>query len=201
VSSHRVVRIAPRSQEAEALVIGTLALGIAATTVVFSLADAILWHPLPFRGEDRLVRVRVGPRAGAPLFTNPLDVGGEPGHIAVAPLGKKAVEAKDWARAIQFLSRAEVQDDRNPDLENLLGYAYRNVGRFDEAFRHYRAALRLNPRHRGAHEYIGEAYLLTGNVAQAEQHLAELQKLCSPIPCEQLKDLRRAVDEYKKTKK
>jgi tetratricopeptide (TPR) repeat protein len=44
--------------------------------------------------------------------------------------------------------------------KKLLGCAYRNAGRFDEAFRHYRAALRLNPRHRGAHEYIGEAYLL-----------------------------------------
>ena len=69
------------------------------------------------------------------------------------------------------------------------------------AFAAYNEALRLNPNHKAAHEYIGEAYLMAGNVAKAEQHLAELQRLCSPIPCEELKDLRRAVEEYKKTKK
>ena len=111
-------------------------------------------------------------------------------------LGKKAVEAKDWTNAIQFLSRAEVQDDRNPDLENLLGYAYRNTGRFDEAFRHYREALRLNPRHRGAHEYIGEAYLMVNNLAKAEEHLAALKQICL-IPCEEYADLEKAIAAYR----
>jgi hypothetical protein len=41
------------------MVILTLATAISATTTVFSLADAILWHPMPFRDPDRLVRVRV----------------------------------------------------------------------------------------------------------------------------------------------
>jgi hypothetical protein len=65
----------------------------------------------------------------------------------------------------------------------------------------YNEALKLNPQHRAAHEYIGEAYLLTGDLGKAEQHLAELQKLCTPIPCEEYKDLRRALDDYKKKKK
>src|SRR5690349_22359104 len=88
--------------------------------------------------------------------------------------GKKAVDAKDWQRAIEYLRRAAVQDDRNPDVQNLLGYAYRNVGRLDDAFKHYREALRLDPRHRGAHEYIGEAYLLVNELPKAEEHLAAL---------------------------
>jgi tetratricopeptide (TPR) repeat protein len=111
-------------------------------------------------------------------------------------LGKKAVEAKDWANAIQLLSRAEVQDDRNPDLENLLGYAYRNIGRFDDAFRHYRKALRLNPRHRGAHEYIGEAYLMVNNLPKAEEHLAALKRICL-IACEESEDLEKAIAAYR----
>ena len=41
-----------------ALVVMTLAIGIAATTIAFSVADAVLWHPLPFADADRLVRVR-----------------------------------------------------------------------------------------------------------------------------------------------
>ena len=40
------------------LLAGTLAIGIAATTVAFTIADAVLWHPLPFANSDRLVRVR-----------------------------------------------------------------------------------------------------------------------------------------------
>ena len=111
-------------------------------------------------------------------------------------LGKNAVEAKDWANAIPLLSRAEVQDDRNPDLENLLGYAYRNIGRFDEAFRHYRQALRLNPRHRGAHEYIGEAYLMVDNVPKAEEHLAALKRICL-IACDEYEDLEKAIAAYR----
>jgi Flp pilus assembly protein TadD len=112
--------------------------------------------------------------------------------------GKKAVEAKDWTTAILLLSKAEVQDDRNADLENLLGYAYRNAGRFDEAFRHYRQSLRLNPRHRGAHEYIGEAYLLINDVDKAKEHLATLARICV-VPCEEHEDLRRKIEEYKRS--
>jgi Flp pilus assembly protein TadD len=110
--------------------------------------------------------------------------------------GKRAAEAKDWAAAIQFLGRAAVQDDRNPDLENLLGYAYRNAGRLDDAFLHYRAALRLNPRHRGAHEYIGEAYLLVNDLAKAEEHLAALKAICV-ITCEEWEDLEKAIAAYR----
>ncbi len=43
---------------------------------------------------------------------------------------------------------------------------------------HYTEALRLDPKHRGAHEYIGEAYLMKGDVAKAKEHLATLDRLC-----------------------
>jgi len=114
--------------------------------------------------------------------------------------GKKAIEAKEWKRAADLLSKAAAAEPLNADIQNWLGFAQRKQGNLDAAFTAYDKALKLNPSHKAAHEYIGEAYLLTGNMAKAEQHLAELQKLCSPIPCEQLKDLKRAVEEYKKKK-
>ena len=115
--------------------------------------------------------------------------------------GRKAVESQDWNKAIELLSKAVQSDPKNADAQNFLGYAYRKAGKFDAAFNHYNEALKLNPKHKHAHEYAGEAYLLTDNLPKAELHLAELQKLCTPIPCEEYKELKRAVDNYKKTKK
>ena len=53
----QAVRLVVRRPGVSALVVITLAIGIAATTIAFSVADAVLWHPLPFRDADRLVRV------------------------------------------------------------------------------------------------------------------------------------------------
>jgi len=110
--------------------------------------------------------------------------------------GKRAIDAKDWRAAIKALNSAALRDTRNADIQNYLGYAYRNAGQFDLAFRHYQRALHLNPRHRGAHEYIGEAYLLVNNLAKAEEHLAALQKICL-IPCEEYADLKKKIAAYR----
>ena len=109
--------------------------------------------------------------------------------------GKHAIEAKDWSAAIKLLSSAALRDTRNADIQNYLGYAYRNAGQIDLAFKHYERALVLNPRHRGAHEYIGEAYLMVHNNSKAKEHLAELQKICL-IPCEEFDDLKKKIDAY-----
>jgi Flp pilus assembly protein TadD len=115
--------------------------------------------------------------------------------------GKKALESQEWKKAIDLLSKAVQAIPNNSDAHNLLGYAYRKSGNFDASFAQYDEALKLDPMNKHAHEYIGEAYLLTNNLAKAEQHLAELQRICSPIPCEEYKELKRAVDAYKKAKK
>ena len=111
--------------------------------------------------------------------------------------GKKAIEAKDWSGAIRFLSSAALRDTRNADIQNYLGYAYRHTGQMELAFTHYRRALQLNPRHRGAHEYIGEAYLMTNDLPKAEQHLGALQEICL-IPCEEHEDLKKAIADYRR---
>ena len=111
--------------------------------------------------------------------------------------GKRAIEAKNWSAAIKSLSSAALRDTRNADIQNYLGYAHRHTGQFDLAFKHYARALQLNPRHRGAHEYVGEAYLMVNNLAKAEDHLAALQRICL-LPCEEYEDLKKAIAEYRK---
>ena len=110
--------------------------------------------------------------------------------------GKRAVEKKDWAEAARLFKRAEMRHPDHADLHNSLGYSYRNLKEYELAFKHYRRAIELDPRHRGAHEYIGEAYLITGDPAGAERHLAALKAICL-LPCEELVDLERAIAEYR----
>jgi len=115
--------------------------------------------------------------------------------------GKRAIAAKDWNAAIKALSSVALRDTRNADIQNYLGYAYRHTGQLELAFKHYQRALELNPRHRGAHEYVGEAYLIVNNPAKAEEHLAALQRICL-IPCEEYGDLKDAIAAYReRTKK
>jgi tetratricopeptide (TPR) repeat protein len=111
--------------------------------------------------------------------------------------GKRAIVAGDWNGAIEVLTSAALRDDRNADIQNYLGYAYRRLRQLDPAMRHYQQALMLNPRHRSAHEHLGEAYLVQGDLAKAEEHLAALEQVCL-IPCEEYDDLKRAIAEYKK---
>lgn len=92
--------------------------------------------------------------------------------------GKRAIVANDWAGAIKALTSAGLRDDRNADIQNYLGYAYRRLRQLDAAMRHYQQALLLNPRHRSAHEHLGEAYLVQGDLIKAEEHLAALERIC-----------------------
>jgi hypothetical protein len=39
----------------------------------------------------------------------------------------------------------------------------------DLAFKYYEQALAINPRHRGAHEYVGEAYLMVEQSGQGRE--------------------------------
>jgi tetratricopeptide (TPR) repeat protein len=110
--------------------------------------------------------------------------------------GKKAMAAGDWNAAIAALKHAALLDPQNADIQNYIGYAYRRLRQLEPAFAHYRQALAFNPRHRGAHQHMGEAYLATGRLAEAEQHLAALERICL-IPCDEYSDLQTAITTYK----
>lgn len=108
----------------------------------------------------------------------------------------KSLDANKWKPALSSLQKAVELEPNNADIHNLLGYSYRKQGNLDKAFEHYGISLRLNPDHIGAHEYIGETYLLAKDLPNAEKHLAVLESLCSKS-CEQYRDLSKAIGEYK----
>ena len=110
---------------------------------------------------------------------------------------RAAIEKRDWAGAQGILRSAVAGNPRNADYHNLYAYSMR-MGvhpSMDLVFRHYNEALRLDPRHRAAHEYIGEAYLMSGNVPKAKEHLAQLDKLCT-FGCEEYTKLKKEVAAY-----
>jgi Tfp pilus assembly protein PilF len=114
-------------------------------------------------------------------------------------LGRAAIKASDWKKAISELSAAVKEQPGNADAHNLLAFSFRKQATPDlpKAFEHYTTALTLNPNHKGAHEYIGEAYLMDGKPAKAEEHLARLKTICGGAACEEYDDLAKAVADYK----
>jgi tetratricopeptide (TPR) repeat protein len=109
------------------------------------------------------------------------------------------IEAKDWPGAVDLLKKAVARDPGNAEYHNLYAYSVRHTANPDMnvVFQHYREALRIAPQHRGAHEYIGEAYLMVGDLPKAKEHLAALDKLCF-FSCAEYRDLKKAVERYEK---
>lgn len=133
---------------------------------------------------------------GEPFEDNPSAAASDPDYAA----GKAAIDKKNWAEAVKRFQQAALRDPDSADLHNYLGFSYRNLKQMDLAFKYYKRSIELNPRHRGAHEYIGEAYLMVGDLANAEKHLAALRTICL-LPCEELGDLEKAVKEYRAKRK
>ena len=109
--------------------------------------------------------------------------------------GVKAVKRGEHAAAIRLFETVVAKDDRNADAYNWLAYSIRQSGDAARAVPIYQKALAIAPKHKGAHEYIGEAYLVLGDLAKAKEHLAVLDKLCF-LPCEEYTDLKKAVAAY-----
>jgi Flp pilus assembly protein TadD len=128
----------------------------------------------------------------APLAQADANLVSPPVNNADFDIGADAIKSREWDRAVHHLEIAARAEPANADVQNLLAYGYRNQNKLDLAFKHYREALRLDPSHRGAHEYIGEAYLMRGDKAKAQEHLAALERLCGK-GCEEYQDLARAI--------
>lgn len=110
---------------------------------------------------------------------------------------RAAIAKQDWTAAQGHLREGLAGNASNADYHNLYAYAMRKAGtrNMDLVFKHYNEALRLDSKHRGAHEYIGEAYLMVGNLPKAKEHLKVLDGLCT-FGCAEYSDLKKAVSAY-----
>ena len=117
----------------------------------------------------------------------------DPDYVA----GLAAASANDWPQVITRMRAVTQRDPNSANAWNELGHAYRKIGDMDNSFKHYERALQINPRHKGAHEYLGEAYLQIGKLEMAEQELKALDKICF-ITCEEYRDLKAQIERYKR---
>ena len=135
-----------------------------------------------------LLAIALGPAGAADLGP-----AAKPDALGAA---RTLVQQKNWSAAIDELKR--VNDTGSADWNNLMGYSLRKgpTPDYAAAEKFYDAALRIDPKHRGALEYSGELSLMTGDLPKAEQRLATLDKVCT-LPCEEYTDLKKAVARFK----
>ena len=105
------------------------------------------------------------------------------------------IENGDFDGAINELYAVLDLDPDNPDILSLLGFTHRKKGEFEDALTYYEWALRSEPEHKGANEYLGELYLQTNQLDKAVRQLEILDGLCGN-GCKEYTKLKKLIDSY-----
>ena len=124
------------------------------------------------------------PAPSAPKATKNVDVELEKSRALIA--------SKKYKEALTELKKVNKSIPNNADVNNLLGFASRNLGQYKQAGTYYTKALKIKPNHLGALEYQGELFVLTKNIAKAKANLAKLKKACG-TSCEEYIDLKKSI--------
>lgn len=121
--------------------------------------------------------------------------------------GVAAFEAEDWERVVELMTAVVETRPWHDDAHTRLGFAWRKLGDYDRSLAAYDRALELNPHHRGALEYLGEAYLELDRPDDARRLLERLEVVCRRVAgggedgawradCEEWHDLAEAYEAY-----
>ena len=85
-----------------------------------------------------------------------------------------------------------VKDQNNAEVLNYRGYATRKLGRTDEGISYYLQSVKLDPQYAKVREYLGEAYVIKGQLDMAKDQLATIKTICG-TDCEEYQDLNAAI--------
>jgi tetratricopeptide (TPR) repeat protein len=106
-------------------------------------------------------------------------------------------KAERYAEAIQVLDL--LQNPNTAKALNYRGYATRKLGRLDEGIAYYRKSVALDPRYAQVREYLGEAYVIKGQMARAKTQLRVIARICGGTGCDEYKHLADAIADRTKT--
>ena len=105
----------------------------------------------------------------------------------------KMLNKDNHNEAIKLLKKEIKKPKLNPDLFNLLGYAYRKNKRYNLAIKNYKKALSIDPNHKRTQNYLGITSIRVGNMEKSREHLQILKKLCNE-KCEEYKALKKEIN-------
>ena len=139
--------------------------------------------------------------SGAGTESNNSDSQTTPDQInSLYELAEKHIYNKKYDKSLKLLKKLTKREDlgtRRADIYNLLGFSYRKLENpeLDKSFAAYMMALEIDPEHAGAHEYLGELYLMRDQKNQAMRMLSKLENLVGKN-AEEYKDLLQAIENY-----
>lgn len=107
----------------------------------------------------------------------------------------KLIDDEKYSAAIPLLEKSIKEKGEYADALNQLGYANRKLGNWQPAMEYYLKALKLEPNHLGANEYLGELFLEQKDLASAEGQLAKLKSACGD--CDEFDELEDSIEDYK----
>jgi tetratricopeptide (TPR) repeat protein len=105
-------------------------------------------------------------------------------------LADNAYALAKTGRYTEALAVLDLMKDPNTAVAlNYRGYATRRMGRVDEGIGYYLKSVALDPDYTQVREYLGEAYVIKGDMARAEQQLHAIKKICGGTTCEEYQNL------------
>jgi tetratricopeptide (TPR) repeat protein len=117
-----------------------------------------------------------------------------------------ALSDKDLAQYAFLLAKAERYDEaiaalnllKNPNTAvalNYRGYTTRQMGNVDEGIQYYLRSVRLDPHYAQVREYLGEAYVIKGDLPSAQYQLEKIKAICGNTACEEYEHLAEAISD------
>jgi len=100
------------------------------------------------------------------------------------------IDNKNFHLALEKLMMIDKSEDNNSNIQTLIGFTYRNLGDYDNSIIYYKKAIINDPLNINAHHYIALSYIGIGEKNLAIEHLDELIRICNPIPCKEIGDLK-----------
>lgn len=152
---------------------------------------------LPFRAILIALVLVAAPALAVSVAAMAPEPSDQPSKVEDADLERAIalVWAEEYAEAEPLLQAALKRNPKDPDAWNYLGFVTRKLGNFEAARGYYFNALRLDPRHLKAMEYLGELYLQTGEPDLARDLLARITTLCRN-ECEERDQLAAAIEAH-----
>ena len=110
--------------------------------------------------------------------------------------GKIEKANKRYEKALEYLIKSNKEKPNQPNTLNYLGFTNRKLGNYEIAEKYYLDGLKIDPKHNGINEYLGELYVNTNRIDLANERL-EVLKNCN---CEEYNELKEIIEGKKQSK-